>query len=76
LGDRAKMMQQWADMLDTWKKGDDNVTPIKKAAAYGRGRFYLTLAGRLGYRGINASGTDSIVSPHRLTPLAFIARSP
>ena len=33
LGDRAKMMQQWADMLDTWKKGDDNVTPIKKAAA-------------------------------------------
>jgi len=33
LGDRAKMMQQWADMLDAWKKGDDNVTPIKKAAA-------------------------------------------
>ena len=33
LGDRAKMMQQWADMLDTWKKGDDNVTPIKRAAA-------------------------------------------
>ena len=33
LGDRAKMMQQWADMLDTWNKGDDNVTPIKKAAA-------------------------------------------
>ncbi len=33
LGDRAKMMQQWADMLDTWKKGDDNVTPIKLAAA-------------------------------------------
>lgn len=32
-GDRAKMMQQWADMLDTWKKGDDNVTPIKRAAA-------------------------------------------
>ncbi len=29
LGDRAKMMQQWADMLDMWKKGDDNVTPIK-----------------------------------------------
>jgi len=33
LGDRAKMMQQWADMLDTWKKGDNNVTPIKRAAA-------------------------------------------
>lgn len=33
LGDRAMMMQQWADMLDTWKKGDDNVTPIKRAAA-------------------------------------------
>ncbi len=33
LGDRANMMQQWADMLDTWKKGDDNVTPIKRAAA-------------------------------------------
>ena len=33
LGDRAKMMQQWANMLDTWKKGDDNVTPIKRAAA-------------------------------------------
>lgn len=33
LGDRAKMMQQWADMLDAWKKGDDNVTPIKRAAA-------------------------------------------
>ena len=33
LGDRAKMMQQWADMLDAWKKGDENVTPIKRAAA-------------------------------------------
>ncbi len=33
LGDRAKMMQQWADMLDAWKKGDDNVTPIKRATA-------------------------------------------
>jgi integrase len=32
LGDRAKMMKQWADMLDTWKKGDENVTPIKKTA--------------------------------------------
>jgi integrase len=28
LGDRAKMMQQWAYMLDTWKK-DDKLTPIK-----------------------------------------------
>jgi integrase len=33
MADRAKMMQQWADMLDTWKKGESNVTPIKKAAS-------------------------------------------
>ena len=33
LADRAKMMQQWADMLDTWQKGDDKVTPIKHKAA-------------------------------------------
>jgi len=26
-------MQQWADMLDTWQKGDDKVTPIKHKAA-------------------------------------------
>lgn len=32
LADRAKMMQQWADMLDTWKKGGNNVTPIRQAA--------------------------------------------
>lgn len=32
LTDRAKMMQQWADMLDTWKKGDSNVTPILRVA--------------------------------------------
>jgi integrase len=32
LGDRANMMQQWADMLDTWKNGDNNVAPIKRAA--------------------------------------------
>jgi integrase len=32
LADRAKMMQQWADMLDTWKKGDSNVTPILQVA--------------------------------------------
>ena len=28
LADRAKMMQQWADLLDAWKKGDSKVTPI------------------------------------------------
>lgn len=33
LGNRANMMQQWADMLDEWKTGDNNVTPIKRAAA-------------------------------------------
>ncbi|ODT82147.1 MAG: integrase [Nitrosomonadales bacterium SCN 54-20] len=33
LGDRARMMQQWADMLDIWKKGGDKVTPIKRSAA-------------------------------------------
>lgn len=33
LGDRAKMMQQWASMLDTWKKSGDNVTPIKRVEA-------------------------------------------
>lgn len=32
LADCARMMQQWADMLDTWKKGDSNVTPIRQAA--------------------------------------------
>ena len=32
LADRAKMMQQWADMLDTWKKGGSNVTPILRVA--------------------------------------------
>ena len=32
LADRAKMMQQWADMLDSWKKGDSNVTPILRVA--------------------------------------------
>lgn len=32
LADRAKMMQQWADMLDTWKRYDTNVVPIKRAA--------------------------------------------
>jgi integrase len=33
LSDRARMMQQWADMLDAWKKGDNKVKSIKKAAA-------------------------------------------
>jgi len=33
LADRARMMQQWADMLDTWQKGDDKVTPIMHKAA-------------------------------------------
>lgn len=32
--DRAKMMQQWADMLDTWKKGEGaKVVPIHNKAA-------------------------------------------
>jgi integrase len=31
LTDRAKMMQQWADMLDIWEKGVSNVTPLRKA---------------------------------------------
>lgn len=30
LADRAKMMQQWADMLDEWEKGEAKVIPIKK----------------------------------------------
>jgi integrase len=33
LTERAKMMQQWADMMDTWVKGKGKVEPIKKAAA-------------------------------------------
>lgn len=33
LADRARMMQQWADMLDAWQKGDDKVTPIKQRVA-------------------------------------------
>lgn len=33
LTERAKMMQQWADMMDTWEKGKGNVEPIKKATA-------------------------------------------
>lgn len=34
LADRAKMMQQWADMLDTWKKDDGaKVVPLRPATA-------------------------------------------
>ncbi len=31
LADRAKMMQQWADMLDSWRD-DSTVVPLKTAA--------------------------------------------
>jgi integrase len=34
LEERRAMMQQWANMIDAMAKGDDKVTPIKKAAAY------------------------------------------
>jgi hypothetical protein len=27
------MMQQWADLLDQWKKGESNVIPIKQERA-------------------------------------------
>jgi len=33
LGDRAKMMQQWADLLDQWKSGASNIVSIKPAEA-------------------------------------------
>lgn len=33
LSDRAKMMQQWANLLDDWKKGESKVTPIKSKIA-------------------------------------------
>lgn len=33
LKDRTKMMQQWADMLDEWKKSGSNVIPIKQEVA-------------------------------------------
>ena len=32
LVDRTKMMQQWADMLDAWRKGAQ-VLPLRSAAA-------------------------------------------
>lgn len=31
--DRAVMMQQWADLLDQWKKGESNVIPLKQERA-------------------------------------------
>jgi integrase len=34
LADRARMMQQWADMLDTWQAGkDSNVVALRASAA-------------------------------------------
>ena len=33
LANRATMMQNWANLLDEWKKGESNVTPIKKQSA-------------------------------------------
>lgn len=33
LADRAKMMQQWADMIGAWQRGETNVTPIAQKAA-------------------------------------------
>ena len=41
LGDRAKMMQQWADMLDSWEAGA-TVTPIKSNAGH-EGEFEAVL---------------------------------
>jgi integrase len=32
LKDRAKMMQQWADLLDEWKKEENNEIPLKPEA--------------------------------------------
>lgn len=33
LESRAQMMQQWADLLDEWKRSDSNVIPIKQDVA-------------------------------------------
>lgn len=33
LKDRARMMQQWADLLDQWKSGASNIVSIKPAEA-------------------------------------------
>lgn len=32
LPERAKMMQQWADMLDTWQSGDTKIIPLNRGA--------------------------------------------
>jgi len=42
--DRAKMMQQWADMLDRWQKRDDKVMPIKHKAVAWPGPWPVLLA--------------------------------
>ena len=33
LADRTVMMQQWADMLDAWMRGETNITPFTKSMA-------------------------------------------
>ena len=33
LEQRTGMMQQWADLLDQWKRGESNVVPIKQEAS-------------------------------------------
>ena len=33
LPDRARLMQQWADMLDKWQQGDDKVHPLRQKSA-------------------------------------------
>ena len=33
LADRARMMQQWADMLDHWQQGGDKVQPLRQKSA-------------------------------------------
>ena len=33
LDERRDMTQQWADLLDAMAKGDNKVTPLKRAAA-------------------------------------------
>lgn len=36
LAGRSEMMQQWADMLDTWGKSENKITPIKNGSIVGR----------------------------------------
>lgn len=31
--DRARMMQQWADLLDQWKLGTENIVPLKRESS-------------------------------------------